>query len=120
MRDESDITLADNEKNDIASNTNENENIRPHQRTADVSGPATPRQDARCVPNQNDDASENDAKSKNQESDANISENSGGDITVPGISKNGENDAITNTSPRGGKYNLRPNPNPNYSEEYRY
>ena len=46
-----------------------------------------------------------------------------GDITVPGISNeviNDAKDANKNTVTRGGKYNLRPNPNPNYSEEYRY
>ena len=42
----------------------------------------------------------------------------GDDIIVPEIS---ENDARNESlSPRGGKYNLRPNPNPNYSEDYRY
>ena len=42
----------------------------------------------------------------------------GADITVPGISekKNSEKTSI----PRGVKYNLRPNPNPNFTEEYRY
>ena len=28
--------------------------------------------------------------------------------------------AVGNESPRGGKYNLRPNPTPNYTDEYRY
>ena len=42
----------------------------------------------------------------------------GDDIIVPEIS---ENDARNESlSPRGGKYNLRPNPNPNYSEDFRY
>ena len=45
------------------------------------------------------------------------SSNVGGDIIVPEISENGPNET---TSPRGGKYNLRPNPNPNFSDEYRY
>ena len=40
------------------------------------------------------------------------------DITVPGILGNERNEE--NSSPRGGKYNLRPNPNPNFSDEYRY
>ena len=52
------------------------------------------------------------------ENDANISPNRGDDIIVPEIS---ENDARNESlSPRGGKYNLRPNPNPNYSEDFRY
>ena len=42
----------------------------------------------------------------------------GDDIIVPEIS---ENDARNESlSPRRGKYNLRPNPNPNYSEDFKY
>ena len=45
----------------------------------------------------------------------------GGDITVPGISENDENGKTNeDTSRRGGKYNLRPNTNPNYTDECRY
>ena len=52
------------------------------------------------------------------ENDTQDSPNRGDDITVPEIS---ENDARNESlSPRGGKYNLRPNPNSNYSEDYRY
>ena len=53
---------------------------------------------------------------------------SGGDTTVPSVSdlpnqetENMECEEIEkNFSPRGRKYNLRPNPNPNYSEDFRY
>ena len=41
----------------------------------------------------------------------------GYDITVLGISNEKTDE---NSSPRGGKYNLRPNPNPNFTDEYRY
>ena len=52
------------------------------------------------------------------ENDAQRSPKKGDDIIVPEIS---ENDARNESlSPRGGKYNLRPNPNPNYSEDFRY
>ena len=52
------------------------------------------------------------------ESDTQNSPNKGDDIIVPEIS---ENDAKNESlSPRGAKYNLRPNPNPNYSEDFRY
>ena len=52
------------------------------------------------------------------ENDAQKSPNSGDDIIVPEIS---EIDARNeNLSPRGGRYNLRPNPNPKYSEDFRY
>ena len=52
------------------------------------------------------------------ENDTQNSPNKGDDIIVPEISKNDARNA--SLSPRGGKYNLRPNPNPNYSEDYRY
>ena len=44
--------------------------------------------------------------------------NRGADITVPGISE--KESFEENSSPRGGRYNLRPNPNPNFTDEYRY
>ena len=52
------------------------------------------------------------------ETDAQKSPKRGDDIIVPEISQNYE--GIDNLSPRGGRYNLRPNPNPNYSEDLRY
>ena len=52
------------------------------------------------------------------ENDALNSPNKGDDIIVPEISQNdARNESL---SPRGGKYNLRPNPNPNSSEDCRY
>ena len=52
------------------------------------------------------------------ENDAQNSPNRGDDIIVSEIS---ENDARNESlSPRGEKYNLRPNPNPNHSEDFRY
>ena len=52
------------------------------------------------------------------EIDAQNSPKRGDDIIVPEISENeARNESL---SPRGGKYNLRPNPNPNYSEDFRY
>ena len=47
--------------------------------------------------------------------------NEGDDITMPGISNGRTNEKTDeNSSPRGGKYNLRPNPNTNFTDEYRY
>ena len=45
----------------------------------------------------------------------------GSDTIVPEVLEE-ENDEVIvdNESPRGGKYNLRPNPTPNYTDEYRY
>ena len=53
-----------------------------------------------------------------KENDAQNSPKRGDDIIVPEISENyARNESL---SPRGGKYKLRPNPNPNYSEDFRY
>ena len=60
--------------------------------------------------------SENDVT--NDLKDAGNVSNRGADITVPGIS--GKESFEDNSSPRGGKYNLRPNPTPNFTDEYRY
>ena len=45
----------------------------------------------------------------------------GNDTTVPDVLIE-ETDycVVENESPRGGKYNLRPNPTPNFNDEYRY
>ena len=57
-------------------------------------------------------------RNSTNENDARNPPNKRVDIIVPEIS---ENDARNESlSPRGGKYNLRPNPNPNYSEDFRY
>ena len=48
-------------------------------------------------------------------------QSSGGSDTIMPEVLDDENDFIVeNESPRGGKYNLRPNPTPNFTEEYRY
>ena len=52
------------------------------------------------------------------ENDAQTSPKKGEDIVVPEVSQ--RYDRNENLSPRGGKYILRPNPNPNYSEDFRY
>ena len=66
-------------------------------------------------PKNNENSSERNLTNENDTKD---SPNRGDGIIVPEIS---ENDARNESlSPRGGKYNLRPNPNPNYSEDYRY
>ena len=59
---------------------------------------------------------ENDVTKELQDA-GNVS-NRDADITVPGISE--KNFSEENPSPRGGRYNPRPNPNPNFTDEYRY
>ena len=87
---------------------NENE-IRPR--------PASSR-DASSPPHELTAGTENENDVTNDLETTEIASKGGVDITVPGISENGKNEE--NSSPRGGKYNLRPNPTPNFTDEYRY
>ena len=64
---------------------------------------------------------ENDAifleRNSSTENDANDPPERGDDIVVTEIS---QKDSNKNLSPRGRKYNFRPNPNANFSEDFRY
>ena len=61
------------------------------------------------------------SKSPSDVADSEFFDSRGKDIIVPDLSSNeNEKMVVENESPRGGKYNLRPNPNPNVSDEYRY
>ena len=44
----------------------------------------------------------------------------GSDTIVPEVLDDDDDMIVENESPRGGKYNLRPNPTPNFNDEYRY
>ena len=68
--------------------------------------------------NETPNRTENESDVTNDLEDTENVSNTGADITVPGISENGNSDE--NSSPRGGRYNLRPNPTPNFTDEYRY
>ena len=57
-------------------------------------------------------------RNSTNETDAQNSPKRGDDIIVPEISQKDEGN--DNLSAGGGRYNLRPNPNPNYSEDLRY
>ena len=89
---------------------------------SDWTDPASyPKSQEKTLPN-TDERSKNEEilseRNLTNENDAQNSPKRGDDIIVPEIS---ENDARNESlSPRGGKYNLRPNPNPNYSEDFRY
>ena len=74
--------------------------------------------DASSPPSESPSGTENENDVTNDLESAKIASKGGVDITVPGISENERNEE--NLSPRGGKYNLRPNPNPNFTDEYRY
>ena len=89
---------------------------------SDLPNPAvSPKNSEKFLPNR-DEKLKNDENVQERnpinENDAQNSPNRRDDIIVPKIS---ENDARNESlSPRGGKYILRPNPNPNYSEDVRY
>ena len=101
--------------NDESSSNEKSENdviekeIRPRSASSrDASSPLS--ETPRGTENQND--------VTNDLGSTEIASNGGADITVPGISEKEKTEE--NSSLRGGKYNLRPNPNPNFSDESRY
>ena len=96
-----------------SSEKNENDVIENEKRPRPVSS-----RDASSPLNESPIGTENENDVTNDVESTEIASNGGADITVPGISENERNEE--NYSPRGGKYNLRPNPNPNFSDEYRY
>ena len=50
-----------------------------------------------------------------------FSTSGGNDTPVPDVLIEETDDCVVeNESPRGGRYNLRPNPTPNFTDEYRY
>ena len=60
-------------------------------------------------------------KSPSEMPNSDFSNSSGRDISVPDLSEREDDEKVVeNESPRGGKYNLRPNPTPNFTDEYRY
>ena len=87
---------------------NENETRTQSHNSRDVSSPWDETTNSTLI--------ENDVTNDLQDA-GNVS-NKGADITVPGISE--KENSEENSSPRGGRYNLRPNPNPNFTDEYRY
>ena len=74
--------------------------------------------DATSPLNESHSETENENDVTNELENTEIASNGGADITVPGISENEKNEE--NSSPRGGKYILQPNPNPIFSDEHRY
>ena len=61
------------------------------------------------------------SKSPSEAGNSNFLNSRGKDIIVPNLSdKETDDSVVEKESPRGGKYNLRPNPTPNFTDEYRY
>ena len=102
------------QRDEIIPEANANENYAKTNENQRVSDLSIQRQSDENIPSKD----ENDLQEKdNFENNFSIE----GDITVPGISENdGDEKKSENTSPREGKYNLRPNPTPNYTDDYRY
>ena len=81
-----------------------------------------PKNQEKSLPNTDDEGPKDDEnfseRNPMNENDAQNSPNRGDDIIVPEISEiDARNESL---SPRGGSYSLRPNPNANNSEEFRY
>ena len=106
-------------ENERVSNESYNERTTEYDVTEDEISPReNNNSDEPSPPTQTSQRTENENDVTNDLQDTENVSNTGADITVPGISKNGNSNE--NSSPRGGKYNLRPNPTPNFTDEYRY
>ena len=92
-----------------------NEQAAKDEQRSEIKRPST----ATSRNNQNTGDTPTDSLNENNDSTGN-SPNRGEDNSVPGISDIVNNEENETSSPRGGKYNLRPNPNPNFTDEYRY
>ena len=106
-------------ENERVSNESYNERTTEYDVTEDEISPRKNNSsDEPSPPTQTSQRTENENDVTNDLQDTENVSNKGADITVPGTSKNGNSNE--NSSPRGGKYNLRPNPTPNFTDEYRY
>ena len=106
-------------ENERVSNESYNERKTEYDVTEDEISPRENNSsDEPSPPTQTSQRTENENDVTNDLKDTENVSNTGADITVPGISENGN--LNENSSPRGGKYNLRPNPAPNFTDEYRY
>ena len=103
--------------------TNEDECSSEERNESDVTENQTkPRsassRDATSLPDEPPNRTVNENDVTNDLESTEIASFGGADITVPRISENEKNEE--NLSPREGKNNIRPNPTPNFTEEYRY
>ena len=106
-------------ENESASNESYNERTTEYDVTEDEISPRENNSsDEPSPPNETPNGTENENDVTNDLKDTENVSNTGADITVPGISE--RRNSNENSSPRGGKYNLRPNPTPNFTDEYRY
>ena len=105
---------------DLGSTRLDNDTDAAHRQPDRETTPTDHRSDS---PNRNDDEQPTGTSWTDHETDCLDDQKSseGTDTIVPDVSDS-ENDEliVDNKSPRGGKYNLRPNPTPNFTDEYRY
>ena len=102
------ISASENES--CSERTNEDDVTENETRTQSRNSP-----DVTSLLDETTNVTQNENDVTNDLQDAENVSNRGADNTVPGISE--KENSEENSSPRGGKYNLRPNPNPNFTEE---
>ena len=105
------ISASENES--CSERTNEDDVTENETRTQSRNSP-----DVTSLLDETTNGTQNENDVTNDLQDAENVSNRGADNTVPGISE--KENSEENSSPRGGKYNLRPNPNPNFTEEEKY
>ena len=105
---------------DLGSTRPDNDTDAAHRQPDRETTPTDHRSDS---PNRNDDEEPTGTSWTDHEIDRRDDQklSDGTDTIVPDVSDSESDEMIVdNSSPRGGKYNLRPNPTPNFTDEYRY
>ena len=88
----------------------------PDENTADVDLRST-----RLQQNTDSESDEITPRSLSEAGNSDFSKIGGNDTIMPdALDKETDVSAVENESHRGGNYNLRPNPTPNFTDEYRY
>ena len=114
-------SLTNGEQPNTAENTNDATEAIPNEESDWPNEAVSPKTQEKYLPSTANDLKNDEIISERNSTNDNDLQNfprRGDDIIVPEISESDtRNESL---SPRGGKYNLRPNPNPNYSEDFRY
>ena len=105
---------------DLGSTRLDNDTDAAHRQPDRETTPTDHRSDS---PNRNDDEEPSETSWTDHETERRDDQklSDGTDTIVPDVSESESDEMIVdNRCPRGGKYNLRPNPTPNFTDEYRY
>ena len=114
----SDADLRSNRRQQDTSSDDDTEQL-PEQPDANMTD--TDLRSTRPQQDTDSETAETTSKRPSDEEESEFFYSRGKDIIVPDLSSDeNEEMVVENESPRGGKYNLRPNPTPNFSDEYRY